>query len=168
VAADVLVQEYGRYFGIRCCCLRGSCMTGPNHSGVELHGFLSYLIKCNVEGRRYRIFGYKGKQVRDNIHAYDVMRFIVAFFEKPRVAEVYNVGGGRENSCSIWEAFDRIAALSGKKMLYDYVDQNRQGDHICYISDLSKMKSHYPDWGICKSLDDIFLEICLSHGRQQP
>lgn len=168
VAADVLVQEYGRYFGIRSCCLRGSCLTGPNHSGVELHGFLSYLIKCNVEGRPYRIFGYKGKQVRDNIHAYDVMRFIVAFFEKPRVAEVYNIGGGRENSCSIWEAFNRIAALSGRKMLYDYVDQNRQGDHICYISDLSKMKSHYPDWRISKSLDDIFLEISLSHGRRQP
>jgi CDP-paratose 2-epimerase len=168
VAADVLVQEYGRYFGIRSCCLRGSCLTGPNHRGVELHGFLSYLIKCNVEGRTYRILGYKGKQVRDNIHAYDVMRFIVAFFEKPRVAEVYNIGGGRENSCSIWEAFERIAALSGRKMLYDYVDQNRQGDHICYISDLSKMKSHYPGWGISKSLDDIFLEICLSHGRPQP
>jgi CDP-paratose 2-epimerase len=168
VAADVLVQEYGRYFGIRCCCLRGGCLTGPNHSGVELHGFLSYLIKCNAEGCPYRIFGYKGKQVRDNIHAYDVMRFIVAFFEKPRVAEVYNIGGGRENSCSITEAFDRITALSGRKMQYEYVDQNRQGDHICYISDLSKMKSHYPGWNISKSLDNIFREIYVSHCQRRP
>jgi len=113
VAGDIFVQEYGRYFGLRSCCLRGGCLTGPNHSGVELHGFLSYLIKCNLEGRTYKVFGYKGKQVRDNIHAHDVSRFIAVFFEKPRVAEVYNIGGGRDNSCSIWEAFDRISALSG-------------------------------------------------------
>ena len=126
---------------------------------MELHGFLSYLIKCNIEGRLYRVFGYKGKQVRDNIHALDVARFIDAFWKKPRVAEVYNLGGGRGNSCSILEAFDRIGQLSGKKSLHEYVEQNRQGDHICYISDLRKMRAHYPDWNISKSLDDIFHEI---------
>jgi CDP-paratose 2-epimerase len=159
VAGDVMVQEYGRYFGIPTCCLRGGCLTGPNHSGVELHGFLSYLVKCNVEGRLYKVFGYKGKQVRDNIHSLDVARFIHAFIEKPRCAEVYNLGGGRANSVSILEAFDRVAALSGKKMNYEYVDQNRAGDHICYISNLAKMKAHYPGWDITKSLDNVFLEI---------
>ncbi len=159
VAADVMVQEYGRYFGIRTCCLRGGCLTGPNHSGVELHGFLSYLVKCNLTGKLYKVYGYKGKQVRDNIHSLDVARFIHAFWKNPRIAEVYNIGGGRNNSCSILEAFDRVAALSGKKMQYQYVDQNRAGDHICYISDLSKMKQHYPGWDITKSLDDIFQEI---------
>jgi CDP-paratose 2-epimerase len=159
VAGDVMVQEYGRYFGMKTCCLRGGCLTGPNHSGVELHGFLSYLIKCNVEGRPYKVFGYKGKQVRDNIHSYDVARFIHAFYEKPRYGEVYNIGGGRANSVSIFEAFDRAASLSGKKMNFEYVDQNRAGDHICYISDLSKMKEHYPGWDITKTLDDIFREI---------
>lgn len=159
VAGDVMVQEYGRYFGMKTCCLRGGCLTGPNHSGVELHGFLSYLIKCNVEGRPYKVYGYKGKQVRDNIHSYDVARFIHAFAENPRCGEVYNIGGGRENSCSILEAFDRIAGLSGKPMQWDYVDKNREGDHICYISNLDKMRAHYPGWEITKSLDDIFREI---------
>jgi CDP-paratose 2-epimerase len=159
VAADVLVQEYGRYFGLKCCALRGGCLTGPNHSGVELHGFLSYLVKCNLAGRTYKIFGYKGKQVRDNIHSYDVARFMDEFRKAPRCGEVYNIGGGRENSVSILEAFDRIAAISGKKMQHEYVDQNRAGDHICYISDLSKMKTHYPAWGITKDLDAVFQEI---------
>jgi CDP-paratose 2-epimerase len=159
VAGDIMVQEYGRYFGMKTCCLRGGCLTGPNHSGVELHGFLSYLIKCNVDGRLYKVFGYKGKQVRDNIHSLDVARFIHAFYEKPRFGETYNIGGGRANSVSILEAFDRAAALSGKKMNYEYVDQNRSGDHICYISDLSKMKAHYPGWDITKTLDDVFREI---------
>lgn len=158
-AGDLMVQEYGRYFGLKTCCLRGGCLTGPNHSGVELHGFLSYLVKCNVEGRTYKVYGYKGKQVRDNIHSLDVARFIHAFAEKPRCGEVYNIGGGRGNSVSILEAFDRIAALSGKKMQYEYVDQNRAGDHICYISDLTKMRAHYPGWDITKTLDDIFREI---------
>jgi CDP-paratose 2-epimerase len=159
LAADVMVQEYGRYFDMKTCCLRGGCLTGPNHSGVELHGFLSYLIKCNLEGKLYRVYGYKGKQVRDNIHALDVARFIHAFWESPRSGEVYNLGGGRENSCSILEAFDRIAALSGQRMEYEYVDKNREGDHICYISNLSKMRKHYPGWEITKSLEDIFEEI---------
>ncbi len=161
VAADIMVQEYGRYFGMKTCCLRGGCLTGPNHAGVELHGFLSYLIKCNVTGRKYTIYGYKGKQVRDNIHSYDVARFIECFIEAPRVAEVYNLGGGRGNSCSILEAFEMIEALSGKKMIYDYVDKAREGDHICYISDLTKMKTHYPQWDITKKLPDIFEEIYL-------
>lgn len=159
VAADVMVQEYGRYFGLKTCCLRGGCLTGPNHSGVELHGFLSYLIKCNIQGRHYKVFGYKGKQVRDNLHSLDVARFIHAFIENPRRGEVYNIGGGRANSLSILEAFDRIAALSGRKMQYEYVDQNRAGDHICYISDLSKLRAHYPSWDITRNLDDVFLEI---------
>jgi len=159
VAADVMVQEYGRYFGMKTCCLRGGCLTGPNHSGVELHGFLSYLIKCNVEGRTYKIYGYKGKQVRDNIHSYDVARFIYAFAENPRCGEVYNIGGGRANSCSILEAFDRIEALTGREMKWEYVETNRNGDHICYISDLAKARQHYPDWDITKSLDDMFRGI---------
>lgn len=159
VAADIMVQEYGRYFNIPTCCLRGGCLTGPNHSGVELHGFLSYLIKCNLEERKYTVFGYKGKQVRDNIHSYDVVSFIEKFIEKPRVAEVYNIGGGRENSISILEAFKLIQSISGKEMIYDYTDKNREGDHICYISDLSKMKAHYPDWSITKNLQTTFEEI---------
>jgi CDP-paratose 2-epimerase len=159
VAADVMVQEYGRYFGMNTCCLRGGCLTGPNHSGVELHGFLSYLIKCNVEGRKYKVFGYKGKQVRDNIHSLDVVRFIHAFHQNPRQGEVYNIGGGRSNSVSIFEAFDRIAALSGRKMEYEYLDQARSGDHMCYISNLAKMRAHYPRWDISKNLDTIFEEI---------
>jgi len=159
VAADIMVQEYGRYFGMKTCCLRGGCLTGPNHSGVELHGFLSYLVKCNLEGKTYNVYGYKGKQVRDNIHSLDVARFIAAFLEKPRSGEIYNLGGGRANSCSILEAFARVEKLTSKKMLSTYVDKNREGDHICYISDLAKMRSHYPSWDLTKSLDDIFSEI---------
>lgn len=159
VAADVMTQEYGRYFGMPTCCLRGGCLTGPNHSGVELHGFLSYLIRCNVEGRSYTVFGYKGKQVRDNIHAFDVARFIAAFAEAPRSGEVYNLGGGRQNSCSILEAFAITEGMTGKKQSYTYVDQARAGDHICYISDLRKMRSHYPAWDITRSLTDTIGEI---------
>jgi CDP-paratose 2-epimerase len=159
VAADIMVQEYGRYFGMKTCCLRGGCLTGPNHSGVELHGFLSYLVKCNLEGRKYNIYGYKGKQVRDNIHSHDVARFIDAFISAPRSGEVYNLGGGRGNSCSIFEAFDLIASISGKAMIYEYLDKNREGDHICYISNLSKMRTHYPGWDITKSLQTILEEI---------
>jgi CDP-paratose 2-epimerase len=154
-----MVQEYGRYFGLKSCVLRGGCLTGPNHSGVELHGFLSYLIKVNVSGGLYRVFGYKGKQVRDNIHSHDVVRFMEAFYNNPRCGEVYNLGGGRNNSVSILEAFKLAEQLSGKPMNYEYVDKNREGDHICYISDLSKMKAHYPEWDITKSLDVTFEEI---------
>jgi CDP-paratose 2-epimerase len=159
VAADIMVQEYGRYFQIPTCCLRGGCLTGPNHSGVELHGFLSYLIRCNLERKKYRIFGYGGKQVRDNIHSYDVVRFMHQFVENPRCAEVYNIGGGRENSISILEAFSLIQEISGIEMSYEYLNQNRKGDHICYISDLSRMKEHYPHWEITKDLKATFIEI---------
>ena len=159
VASDILVQEYGRYFNMPTCCLRGGCLTGPNHSGVELHGFLSYLIKCNVQEIEYKIYGYKGKQVRDNIHSFDVARFIDLFIQNPKVAAVYNIGGGRENSISILEAFKLIESISNKPMKYTYIEENRIGDHICYISDLSKIKEDYPTWGITKDLKTTFQEI---------
>jgi len=159
VAGDVVVQEYGRYFNMPTCCLRGGCLTGPNHSGVELHGFLSYLAKCNLEGREYRVFGYKGKQVRDNIHAFDVARFIQAFIDAPRSGEVYNLGGGKGNACSVLEAFALVEKYSGRRQQYTYVDQASVGDHICYYSDLRKMKAHYPGWDITRRLDDIAREI---------
>ncbi len=167
VAADVMVQEYGRYFGLPTCALRGGCLTGPNHSGVELHGFLSYLIKCNLEGRTYKVFGYKGKQVRDNIHSHDVVQFMRRFIEVPRQGEVYNLGGGRANSVSILEAFDLIASISGKKMQYEYLEQNRSGDHICYISNLDKLKAHFPGWDITKDLKTTFTEIHDSWVRRK-
>jgi len=159
VAGDIMVQEYGRYFNMPTCCLRGGCLTGPNHSGVELHGFLSYLIRCNLEEKQYTVFGYKGKQVRDNIHSLDVALFINEFLKSPRIAEVYNIGGGRNNSISILEAFSLIEEISGIKMNYVYSEKNRIGDHICYISDLSKMKQHYPNWDITKDLKTTFVEI---------
>lgn len=159
VAADILVQEYGRYFGMKTVCFRGGCLTGPAHSPAELHGFLAYLIKCCRTGRPYRIFGYKGKQVRDNIHSFDVCRAIEAFFENPRCGEVYNLGGGRENSVSLLEAIARAEEATGRKMQYEYVDQNRAGDHICYISNLGKLRRDFPGWEITRSLDDIFREI---------
>ncbi|MFZ4641620.1 MAG: NAD-dependent epimerase/dehydratase family protein [Nodosilinea sp.] len=162
VAADVMVQEYGRYFDMPTCCLRGGCLTGPNHSGVELHGFLSYLVKCNLEGREYKIFGYQGKQVRDNIHSLDVARFIHAFIEAPRVGEVYNLGGGKANSCSILEAFKLAEKFSGKAMGYVYLPENRIGDHICYYSDLTKMRAHYPGWDISISLEETVGQIVAS------
>src|SRR5208282_4289489 len=137
VASDIMVQEYGRYFQMPTCCLRGGCITGPSHSGVELHGFLSYLVKCNLEEREYRIFGYKGKQVRDNIHSEDVAGFMYQFWKSPRIAEVYNLCGGKSNSCSILEAFRMAEDVTGKGMNWRYVDEHRQGDHICYISDLA-------------------------------
>jgi CDP-paratose 2-epimerase len=159
VAADVMVQEYGRYFGMPTCCLRGGCLTGPNHSGVELHGFLSYLVKCNLEGREYKVFGYKGKQVRDNIHSEDVARFMWEFVKAPRIAEVYNLGGGRDNSCSILEAFKLAEKFSGREQVFTYVEENRIGDHICYISDLRKMREHYPAWDITISLEETIRQI---------
>ena len=159
MAADVMVQEYGRYFGMPTCCLRGGCLTGPNHTGVELHGFLSYLVKCNLEGKQYTVFGYKAKQVRDNIHSLDVARFMWEFAKAPRSGEVYNLGGGKQNSCSMLEAFQKVETLSGKSMDYVYSEKNREGDHICYYSDLRKMQAHYPNWRITKTLDDIFSEI---------
>ena len=161
-ASDLLVQEYGRYFNMPTCCLRGGCLTGPNHSGVALHGFLSYLIKCNVEEREYSVHGYKGKQVRDNIHSQDVARFMFEFWKAPRVAEVYNLGGGKGNSCSILEAFRKVEEITRVPMRWRYLDDNRVGDHICYYSDLRKMKDQYPHWNITKTLDDIFQGIAAS------
>lgn len=166
VAADVLVQEYGRYFGMPTCCLRGGCLTGPNHSGVELHGFLSYLVKCNLEGREYRIYGYKGKQVRDNIHSLDVARFMAAFVESPRCGEVYNLGGGKANSCSILEAFRMVERLTGRAQVYRYLEQPRIGDHICYYSDLRKMRAHYPKWDISRTLEQTIGEIVEAWQRR--
>jgi CDP-paratose 2-epimerase len=158
-AADVVAQEYGRYFGMKVGIFRGGCLTGPSHSGVELHGFLSYLVKVAVNGGTYKVFGYQGKQVRDNIHSYDVIQAFEAFRRNPHPGEVYNLGGGRGNSVSILEAFDLVGELVGREINWTYVDQNRIGDHICYISDLTKMKSHFPDWDITRSLTDILKEM---------
>lgn len=162
VAADVMVQEYGRYFGMPTCALRGGCLTGPNHSGVALHGFLSFLVKCNLEERSYTIIGHKGKQVRDNIHALDVARFIEAFILAPRMGEVYNLGGGKPNACSVLEAIEMTVQLTGKKLPWDYEPEPRVGDHICYYSDLSKMRAHYPSWDITIDLDQIMEELVRS------
>lgn len=159
VAADVMAQEYGRYFGLKVGVFRGGCLTGPQHSGVELHGFLSYLVKAAMTGRTYRIYGYKGKQVRDNIHCHDVLRAIDRFFAAPRPGEVYNLGGGRANSCSLLEAAALVHELGGGRLATEYVDQNRRGDHICYISDLRKFKAHYPGWEVEIPLREIFRQI---------
>lgn len=158
-AADVVAQEYGRYFGMKVGIFRGGCLTGPSHSGVELHGFLSYLVKVAVTGGTYKVFGYQGKQVRDNIHSYDVIQAFEAFRQNPQPGEVYNLGGGRENSVSVLEAFDIVEQLTGRPVQWIYVDKNRIGDHICYISDLTKLKQHFPNWQITRSLTDIFQEI---------
>jgi CDP-paratose 2-epimerase len=166
VAADVMVQEYGRYFGMPTCCLRGGCLTGPNHAGVELHGFLSYLVRCNIEGREYKIFGYKGKQVRDNIHSEDVASMITAFLDAPRSGEVYNLGGGFENACSILEAFKMVEEFTGQPQKFSYLDQHRSGDHICYYSDLRKIKSHFPGWRVTRPLREIVREIVASWQAQ--
>jgi len=164
VAADIMVQEYGRYFGMPTCCLRGGCLTGPSHSGVELHGFLSYLVKCNVERRNYTVFGYKGKQVRDNIHAQDVADFISHFIASPRSAAVYNIGGGKANSCSIREAFAMVAERTGIPMEWRYEERAREGDHICYYTDLRAIMADYPSWKPCVSLaatiDQIVARAC--------
>jgi len=159
LAADVMVQEYGRYFGIPTVCFRGGCLTGPNHSAAELHGFLAYVARALREGRVYRLYGYKGKQVRDNLHSYDVCAAFEAFYRNPRVAAVYNLGGGRANSISVLEAIARFEDLMGGKLQVEYVDQNRSGDHICYISDLRRLRGDYPDWNVTRSLDDILREI---------
>jgi CDP-paratose 2-epimerase len=168
VAGDILVQEYERYFNLPTCCLRGGCLTGPNHSGVELRGFLSCLVRCNLEGQEYKIYGRKGKRVRDNIHSMDVASFMFEFYRAPRCGEVYNLGGGKGNACSIWEAFELAGACTGKKQVYTYVDQARSGDHICYYSDLRKMQAHYPNWRIARTLPMIFEEIAASWKHRLP
>ncbi|MFQ5629411.1 MAG: NAD-dependent epimerase/dehydratase family protein [bacterium] len=159
VAADVMTQEYGRYFNMKTCAFRGGCLTGPGHSGAELHGYLAYLFKAATTGRRYTIFGYKGKQVRDQIHSEDVIRAIDAFYKNPRCGAVYNLGGGKQNSVSILECIERIEQLCKKKLDYEYSKQNRIGDHICYYSDLTKLKADYPNWSITHTKDDIFEEF---------
>lgn len=164
-AADLLVQEYGRYFGLKTGCFRGGCLTGAAHSAAELHGFLAYLVKCTREGRPYRVFGYKGKQVRDNLHAADVCRAFEEFYAAPRPGEVYNLGGGRENSVSVLEAIKLIEAACGRKLDWRYVDEARSGDHICYISDLTKFRSHYPNWRVTMSLPAILEEMVRAAGR---
>jgi CDP-paratose 2-epimerase len=162
-SADLMAQEYGRYFGMKVCIFRGGCLTGPSHSGVELHGFLSYLVKVAMSNGIYSVFGYKGKQVRDNIHSRDVVRAIEEFAANPRPGEVYNIGGGRQNSISMLEAIAKIEAMSRRKLNWKYVAENRKGDHICYISDLTKFKSHYPNWKITVGLDEIFRQIISDH-----
>ncbi len=158
-AADLVAQEYGRYFGMNTCIFRGGCLTGPSHSGVELHGFLSYLVRVALTRGPYSVFGYKAKQVRDNIHSHDVVRAIEEFAANPRPGEVYNLGGGRANSVSMLEAIAKIAEMTGKTLDWKYVEEARKGDHICYISDLRKFQSHYPNWTITRNLDTIFQEI---------
>lgn len=158
-AADVMAQEYGRYFDMNVGVFRGGCLTGPSHSGVELHGFLSYLVHVAVTGKPYTIFGYKGKQVRDQIHSHDVIQAFEAFARNPRPGEVYNLGGGRENSASILECIQLIRDISGLDVRWTYSEQNRVGDHICYISDLRKLTTHFPEWSITRSLPDIVTEM---------
>lgn len=166
VAADVMVQEYGRYFGMKTACFRGGCLTGPAHSAAELHGFLAYLIKCVREGRRYRIFGFKGKQVRDNIHSFDVCRAFEEFYANPRCGEVYNLGGGRTNSISILEAITMAEQAVGRKLDVEYLEQNRAGDHICYITNLSKLRRHFPNWQVTRNLAGMVEEMATgpTHG----
>ena len=161
-AADLLVQEYGRYFGMPTVCFRGGCLTGASHASAELHGFLAYLAKCVLEGRTYRIYGYKGKQVRDNIHASDVCAAALAFAAAPRAGAVYNIGGGRENSVSILEAIARLEELTGRTLEVEYVDEARRGDHICYISDLRRLKTDYPEWTVTVSLEEILTDLARS------
>jgi len=160
-----MVQEYGVYFGMPTVCFRGGCLTGPHHSGAELHGFLAYLARAIREGREYRIYGYKGKQVRDNLHSYDVCTAVMAFADAPRAAAVYNLGGGRANSVSMLEAIARLEELSGGKLDSVYVNEARLGDHICYISDLGRFRSDYPEWEVSIWLEDILAELAEAQAR---
>lgn len=159
VAADVMVQEYGCYFGMKTACFRGGCLTGPAHAGAELHGFLAYLMKCTVTQRPYRVFGYKGKQVRDNIHSHDLVEAFWQFFQSPRCGEVYNMGGGRRSNCSMLEAISLCEEISGKKLEHSYVQDNRVGDHIWWVSDVRKFQSHFPEWRYRYGLREILEEI---------
>jgi CDP-paratose 2-epimerase len=158
VAADVMCQEFGRYFKMPVGIFRGGCLTGPQHAAVELHGYLAYIVHCAVTGKKYTVHGYKGKQVRDQVHSTDVARLFLHFFQQPRCGEVYNLGGGRQNSLSILETLDALASM-GHRLSYEYSDENRKGDHICYISDLAKLRSHFPNWtleyGLSRILDEI-------------
>lgn len=159
LAADIMVQEYGRYFGMKTACFRGGCLTGPGHAGAELHGFLAYLMQCAVTGTEYQIFGYEGKQVRDNIHSSDLVECFHHYWQAPRSAEVYNIGGGRHSNCSMREAIALCEEIVGKKMRTRYVDEARSGDHIWWISDVRRFQHHYPDWGFEYDLRRILEEI---------
>jgi CDP-paratose 2-epimerase len=158
-AADLMVQEYGRYFEMKTACFRGGCLTGPGHSGTQLHGFLSYLVKCAVTGERYTVFGYKAKQVRDNIHSFDLVNAFWRFFESPRSGEVYNIGGSRFANCSVLEAIAKTEALIGREMNWAYTDDARSGDHVWWISDVRRFRNHYPDWDITYDIDTTIAEI---------
>lgn len=160
LAADIMVQEYGRYFNLKTAIFRGGCLTGPNHSGAELHGFLAYLGKCIATGKEYKIFGYKGKQVRDNIHSYDLVNAFWHFYQNPKIAEVYNIGGGRHSNISMMEAIEKFEKITGKKANIKYLNENRIGDHIWYVSDVAKFKKHYPKWDFKYNIDDILNQIC--------
>lgn len=166
VAADILVQEYGRYFDLKTACFRGGCLTGPNHSGAELHGFLAYLMKCCATGEHYMVYGYKGKQVRDNIHSYDLVTAFDAFYKDPRVGEVYNIGGGRHNSCSVLEAIRACEKVLENSMQYSISDENRSGDHMWYITDLGKFQSHYPGWSQAYDLSLTMAQIYENNASQ--
>lgn len=166
LAADILVQEYGRYFGMPTVCLRAGCLTGPQHAGVELHGFLSHLVKCNVARKEYVVYGYKGKQVRDNLHADDVARFALEFFKAPKKGAVYNIGGGKANSCSILEAFELVERFSGIPMQWRYEETPRKGDHICYYTDLAKIIGDYPEWNVTRSLESIVEEMVAAEMKR--
>ncbi|MEM1158209.1 MAG: NAD-dependent epimerase/dehydratase family protein [Verrucomicrobiota bacterium] len=159
VGADVLVQEYGQYFGMKTACFRGGCLTGPAHAGTELHGFLAYLMKCTVSGTDYKVFGYKGKQVRDNIHSHDLVEAFWQFYQSPRSGEVYNIGGSRHSNCSMLEAIDLCQEISGNELNYEYQEDNRIGDHIWWVSDVRKFQQHYPDWNYQYDLKGILEEI---------
>ncbi|MDD5560648.1 MAG: NAD-dependent epimerase/dehydratase family protein [Candidatus Omnitrophica bacterium] len=159
VAADIMTQEYGKYFHLKTGVFRGGCLSGPVHSGAELHGFLSYLVKCAVARRKYKIYGYKGKQVRDNMHSFDLANAFYHYYQNPRCGEVYNIGGGRFANVSVLEAIEICQKLSGKKLDYEYIDTNRTGDHIWWISDVSKFKSHYPDWNYKFGIEDTIRQI---------
>ncbi len=170
VSADVIVQEYGRYFGMKTACFRGGCLTGPNHSGTQLHGFLAYLMKCAVSDTPYTVFGYGGKQVRDNIHSHDLIRAFDAFFRNPRPAAVYNIGGGRHSNCSMLEAISHCEEITGREMQWTYTEQNRTGDHIWWISDLARFKADYPEWDLEYNVPQILREIyeCNIERWQEP
>ncbi|MDF5724195.1 MAG: NAD-dependent epimerase/dehydratase family protein [Rhizonema sp. PD37] len=159
VAADLLVQEYGRYFNMKTACFRGGCLTGPSHCGTKLHGFLSYLMKSTITGQPYEVYGYNGKQVRDNIHSYDLVNAFYHFYQTPRVAEVYNIGGSSFSNCSMLEAIQHCEAIADKKLSWNYVESNRIGDHIWWISDVRKFKSHYPSWELTHTVTDILKEM---------
>lgn len=159
VAADIMVQEYGKYFGMKTGVFRGGCLTGPNHSGAELHGFLAYLMKCAVTKKEYKIYGYKGKQVRDNIHSADLVDAFYNFYQSPKEGEAYNIGGSRFSNCSMLEAIKKCEEISGNKMNIRYLDNNRIGDHIWWISDVSKFRNQFPGWNLTKNIDDILSDI---------